>query len=855
MKSTRKNTPEALLALLQQAILLHNQHKLDEADAIYRKVLAQAPVHADALHLRALVCHAKGRFADAARFAEAAIAAVPHVANFQNTAGEAWRRLGRLDLALTYLQQAIRLEPSMAIACLNLSLALGACARHDEALAAALRALERQPAYPEALAQALSLYCMAGDGVNAALLAARLRLAGASGAAGEALGRYHHWLARTHREQHRPDQAASELDAALALYPQFWANWTLRAELSNDALDFSNAELYCTIAANLAPDNEDARLNIGHVLLEQKRLEEAHSHYSAWLESHPDSAGARFALASIHLLRGEFEAGWTHYEARWGLRRHGGGTRHSAAPPWNGGPCARLLLYAEQGLGDTIQMLRFLPQVQGRCAGAVTLQVPAPLLRLARRCLGGQDVALVTEVAPEARFDSACPLMSLPHVLQAHSAQSLGMDAPYIVADDARRRFFDSALAGLQGRKIGLVWQGSAAGLTNRRRPFPLEALAPLRAIPGIELVSLQFGVEGVAIDSHPITDLAAHIADFDDLAAAMMALDAVISVDTGPAHLAGALGVPAYTIVPWLHDWRWGIAGEQSYWYPDMTLIRQAAPNDWAAPVAALIARLLEKPATGPGEAAASCFPAPHQRAIGKNLFPLVHVNGVAGAIVLPLLDPSATRSLLVYGQYMQDQCALIASFLQAGDTVLEVGARHPGMTVGAARAVGAGGRSIAFEPDPDWHRCLGETLQVNQLPWAEARRQAVRRRDGRMKAAGATAGTVEVVALDSLGLEACALIKIEAPAQELEVLHGARGLIGQCRPVLFVARVGPGEMAPLASFMKQRGYRTYRCEAPAYPARNRRNCAENVFGEASSLGLLALPGDGAAPPGAVEL
>lgn len=170
---------------------------------------------------------------------------------------------------------------------------------------------------------------------------------------------------------------------------------------------------------------------------------------------------------------------------------------------------------------------------------------------------------MVTKLPPDAIFDRSCPLMSLPHVLQAHAAGDLGMPAPYLAAEPQRIDFFKSLLSPLEGKKIGIVWQGGAAGLTNRRRPFDLDALAPLLAMPGISLVSLQFGVSTAMVGATPITSLSAHIGDFDDLAAAMMVLDAVVSVDTGPAHLAGALGLPTYTIVPWLHDWRWGIDGE----------------------------------------------------------------------------------------------------------------------------------------------------------------------------------------------------------------------------------------------------------------------------------------------------
>ena len=228
LKPAKASQADKLVGLLQQAIALHNHGQLDAADEIYKKVLLQAPRHPDALHLRALVCHAQERFADAVRFAEAAIAANPRIANFHNTAGEAWRRQGRLDQAGKYLRQALGLDPRMAMAHLNLSLVEGGAGRHAEALAGAKRALELDPAYVEALAQALSLCCALDDPAGAAGFAQRLRAGPEHRLASEALGRYHNHLAREHRREQRWDDAARELEQALAHYPGFWGNWALR---------------------------------------------------------------------------------------------------------------------------------------------------------------------------------------------------------------------------------------------------------------------------------------------------------------------------------------------------------------------------------------------------------------------------------------------------------------------------------------------------------------------------------------------------------------------------------------------------------------------------------------------------
>lgn len=862
-KPAPASSADKLVAQLRQAIGLHNQGHLDAADALYKAVLLKAPRHPDALHLRALVCHAQERFADAVRLAEAAIAVNPRIANFHNTAGEAWRRLGRLDQAGKYLQQALRLDPRMAMAHLNFSLAQGGSGRHAEALASARRALELDPAYVEALAQALSLCCALDDLDGAAGFAQRLRAGPNQRLAAEALGRYHNHLAREHRAQQRWDAAARELEQALALYPGFWGNWALKAEAANDALDFSNAELYCCIAANLAPDNEDARLNIGHLLLEQKRFDEAESHYRAWLDAHPGSAAAHFGLAALNLMRGDFEPGWKHYEARWGLRRHGGGARSTLAPHWDGGACARLLLYAEQGLGDTIQMLRFLPRAAERSGAAITLLVPPPLLRVAQRAAGAAGVEIVSELPAGAAFDAACPLMSLPHALQACSLDALGMTAPYIAFDARRQAFFKDRLAGLKGRKVGIVWQGGAAGLTNRRRPFVLDALAPLLAIPDLSFVSLQFGVEQAAIGSTPIASLAADIADFDDLAAAMMALDAVVSVDTGPAHLAGALGVPTYAIIPWLHDWRWGAEGAASYWYPAMALVRQGRPGEWGDALAELNG-IFAAAARAPAAREPAGFTDARRRAVANNVFPLVELNRAGGAVAAPLLDPVTTRALLLYGEHARRGQAALSAYLDSGDTALDVGANLGERAIAWAGRVGAAGTVIAFEPDQARHRCLTANAARAPAGRIEIRAQMVGRKGGKAKLAvrdaasgfAGAGGALELVALDSLGLSACALIAIDAGGAELAVLEGARALIEQCQPVLCVTPGRPDALPACLKFLRERGYEVYRLPAPALPAEQRRHCAADLLAAAAAPTLLALPaGKSTPPPGAEKL
>ena len=850
---TLRSNPGKLLAALQNAIALHNQGHLDGADAIYRQVLQQAPKHPDALHLRALVCHAKEQFAQASKLAEVAISVAPRVANFHNTAGEAWRRQGQFERARQRLSEAIRLDPAMAMAHHNLSLVHSAEARHGEARQFNQQALRLNPGHVGALIQGVEIACTLDDESQAAELVLRLENFAGDDLAQDAIARYHVHRARRLLTQLRFAEADQAAAAAITVSPAFWGGWALRGEAHFEQMELAQAELFCTIAAHLAPQNRDARLNLAVLLKDLKRVEEAAAHVTHWLLDHPDDANARFNLAGIDLMRGDYAAGWVNYEARWRLPSPNG--KFAAASQWEGQPVKRLLLYAEQGLGDSVQMLRFLPEALARCAGAVVLQVQEPLVRLARRVFGAADVTVVSE-RPATRFDAACPLMSLPRVLGVHTEERLLGDSPYLVANPTRTAEFAAMLSRQPGKKLGIVWRGSEGSRANRLRTLPETALLPLLELPGWVPVSLQFGLQTPQIGDHSLLDLSGDIADFEDLAAAMMAVDAVVSLDTGPAHLAGALGVNTATLLPWLHDWRWGLAGEHCPWYASMTLYRQPLAGPWHAPVRQLIEQLGAWPGSG-RDHVEERITGP---AIVGNHFPLVRAACRYGTFTLPLFDRYITRSMLVYGEYSQREAELLASYLRPGDTALDVGANLGTLSLAMARAVGPNGRVIAFEPQAMIHHCLEQTLVQSEISWVQARRQAVgaaagivrigssdparpENHGGRALVDGDQGEAVAMVRLDDLGLGASRLIKIDVEGLELEVLLGASGLIAQHRPVLYLESDRPGKTAPLLALLKSLGYRVFKHEPPLFAPRNYRNCSVNLFAGLVSGNLLALP------------
>lgn len=586
-----KTNPRRIIEKLQEGIALHNAGQLADAETCYRSALKDSPRHPDALHLLALICHARRLYADAARYSELAIAASPSVANFYNTAGEARRMLGDIAHAVAHLEKAIQLDSQLGLAHHNLSLSYFALSRLTDARRECATALSLRPDYPEALAHGLHMAGLADDQVECLRIAQSLRRIDSSEAR-NTLAHFHLERAKLRLAEFDWNGAETEAGAALQLAPDHWGSHELLAIISHQRGQPVEAEESYRRALDLAPDTPEARLNLAHFLVEQRQLDEAESLYDKALDHTPGEPAALFGLAGIHLLRGDYQTGWRYYESRWDIPA-AKGALWQVAPPWNGDAVASLLLYCEQGYGDTIQMLRFLPEVVKRARGRIALHVPVALERLVRRNLQQGQIRILSGPNLEEEFAAECPLMSLPGLIGIHSPAAASMTAPYLTHNADRCRVIAASLDRYPGRKLGIVWQGGAAGAVNSRRALPPETLEPIVKLSGWVPVSLQFGVDSPRIAGVSLLDLSAMITDFDDLAAAIMAVDIVVSVDSAPAHLAAALGKETLVLLPSLHDWRWGRKGDQTPWYPSMTLARQEVSGSWSKSIQQVIARL----------------------------------------------------------------------------------------------------------------------------------------------------------------------------------------------------------------------------------------------------------------------
>ena len=349
--------------------------------------------------------------------------------------------------------------------------------------------------------------------------------------------------------------------------------------------DLAEARDCCLRALEERSNDLDIMTNLAILLQFSGRYDEARAQYERVLSIMPDHLSALFNLSLLLLLQGEYPRGWTAYESRWRLLEVK--KPLFAEPQWQGEDLhdKTLLLTAEQGFGDTIQALRYIPAVAASGA-RIALRIDRPLIRLAAS-LPGNLIVTPTKVRPPA-FDVWCPLLSLPRILDTR-IESIPDDVPYFhvrsgIAERWRQRF--SHLAAL---KVGLVWAGSPNHVNDFRRSIELERLTPLLDVDGTTFVSLQVGSRAADASKLPpgtIADISAALTDFAETAGAILNLDLVIAVDTAVVHLVGALGRPAWVMLPFSPDWRWLLDRDDSPWYPTLRLYRQPRPGDWSTVV-----------------------------------------------------------------------------------------------------------------------------------------------------------------------------------------------------------------------------------------------------------------------------
>ncbi len=327
----------------------------------------------------------------------------------------------------------------------------------------------------------------------------------------------------------------------------------------------------------------------------QGRIEEALQVYDWLVDTLPGNLTFRFERGELLLLLGDFERGWRDYHHRYGMPHTVQLQRRVQRPRWDGRPLPgqTLLIHDEQGFGDTFQFMRMVAWAKERSQARIVLQINADQAAFARRLAGVDEIVLRDALPPP--FDSHCEMMSLPMVMGLQLADLPGR-IPYLRADAGRLRRWRKRLAGLPRPLVGLVWAGRATHLNDANRSVTLDQMAPLAAAGGTFLALQKGPAAAEALNPPPgmrIEPLDTEIADFEDTAAILTIADLLISVDSAPVHLAGALGRPAWVMLPYVPDWRWLLQREDSPWYPSLRLFRQPSRGDWTSVAAAVAAAL----------------------------------------------------------------------------------------------------------------------------------------------------------------------------------------------------------------------------------------------------------------------
>lgn len=313
----------------------------------------------------------------------------------------------------------------------------------------------------------------------------------------------------------------------------------------------------------------------------------------------PNDREAHACLGTVMAWHGEYPAAWPELECHWLPERVQVGRRFPELREWDGEPLdgKRLLLVHHQGLGDQIQMLRYVPQLRER-ATEVLLEC-RPEMTALLQTVPGIDAIFGFGAAPRERFDAFARVMTLPR-LCGEDGRPGHSRVPYLRADAARTARWAPRLAAPPGvRRVGLVWAGNPRHENDRRRSIPLAAFAPLAGVPNVRYLALQVGprANDAAPDGLALTRLADEIGDMADTAAIVAQLDLVIAADTSVAHLAGALGVPVWLVLPWRPDWRWSPSASDTPWYPTMRLFHAAEPD--IASVVPTVAAALRTPSS----------------------------------------------------------------------------------------------------------------------------------------------------------------------------------------------------------------------------------------------------------------
>ncbi len=575
-----KTNNSKLTSMLHKALKFHQTGKLDDALALYKKVLKEQPENVDTLYLLGALNRQTGNLDEALVLLKKSLVLKPDNAIAHNDLGSALHALGRFSEAIISYKQATILMPLNAELHNNLGAALQELEKFDEAILSCRHAIALDPKLAKAhnnLGIALTKQHKLDDAMKCFNRAIALKTDYAEA---------YYNLGHTLHKSDRFDEAIEAYKRAISIKPHYAKAYYNLGNSLKVLNRVSEAVTCYKQSIAIKPDYVMAHNNLGTVLQEQGKINEAAECYSRAIGLKPDYAEAHLNKAITSLLNGDLENGWREYE--WRLQTTNYTLRKFNRPMWDGGLLngKTILIHTEQGFGDTVQFIRYLPMLQA-LGGRVIFECLKSLTSLLKNCAG---IDRITEKKSSGKlpdnFDVHAPLLSLPGLIGT-TLESIPSDGPYIDAgpdliDKWRIRLDDD-----NKYKIGIVWAGNPNHMNDHSRSCPLSHFASLSEISGLSFYSLQKGEASADINNPSngieITNIDIDLNDFTDTAAVIANLDLVISVDTVVAHLAGAIGKPVWTLLPFAPDWRWLLNRSDSPWYPSMRLFRQTRPDDWA--------------------------------------------------------------------------------------------------------------------------------------------------------------------------------------------------------------------------------------------------------------------------------
>lgn len=627
---------------IDQAKKLHQQGHLREASLIYETVLKSDPENAESMHLLGLVAAQSGKHELAVNWISQALVICPENSKYHNNLGTAWVDLKQFAKAIDSYDSAIQYKEDYADAYFNKSLALIQLKHWDAAALTLNKALVHQPEFFEAM------YLLGNTLQELGRFDEAITSYEQASAINANYAPLFYNLGNAFKAKKQFDAAILNYDKSLAIDPSFVDAYVNRGVALKELRLFEAAIQSHNQALSVNKECAQAYLNRGNALKELNRFEEAIADYEKAISFKADYAEAYCNLAitldrllrteqalayydiainikndyvQAHwnkavalLLLGKYQQGWKSYEWRWLTEDSLKKKKKISKPLWLGDndiSHKTILIHAEQGLGDTLQFIRYLPMVAALGA-RVMVEVQAPLLSLFENMQGIS--VLLKKGDPLPAFDVHCPMMSLP--LAFKTTLDTVPACPQFVIPQAKTQFWSDKLGSKAIPRVGLVWNGGfrpdqpEIWDVNERRNLPLQQLKALVGLD-VEFISLQKGEpaesefsQAVAAgwDGPVIHDHVIELKDFSDTAALVMNLDLVIAVDTSTAHLAASIGKPVWLLNRYDTCWRWLLEREDSPWYPSIKIYRQTSSGDWDGVMQRVRADLLALSASATG-------------------------------------------------------------------------------------------------------------------------------------------------------------------------------------------------------------------------------------------------------------